>query len=244
MGTFTDTRTLYYEDAYLKEVRAKVIEIIDGSLVLDQTIFYPEGGGQKDDFGTIEWDAHKIEIKKLGKSHGKLLHIPVEENLTLPQVGKTVKLKIDWNRRFAMTKIHTALHLLSAMIFEEYGVLVTGGDITPEKGKLDFDFDKNLSLEEREKIQNMVQKAIEDDLQVTSEFISREKAETIPDLIRTKVNLLPKGLIEIRTVKIGEIDYQADGGLHVKSTKELGTFKITKAKNKGKGRRRLEISLT
>ena len=240
------TDLLYYKDAYLKELDTKVVSSNEDGVILEQTIFYPGGGGQKPDTGYITWSKNgntlQATISNTKKVGNEILHV-LNEGSPHPEPGTETHLVLDWERRYLMMRVHTSLHLLSAVIWQEYGVQVTGGDIKPGTGKLDFDFEHRLDPETKMHIESKVQELIDADLPVSARVLPREEAFQIPDLIRTKINLLPESLKEIRVVEIEGADLQADGGLHVKHTKEIGTFKIVKSKNKGKGRKRLEIAV-
>jgi misacylated tRNA(Ala) deacylase len=158
------------------------------------------------------------------------------------QVGDDVQCEVDWDYRYKLMKHHTALHILSAVVWDETQAKVTGGTIYENKARLDFDlieFNKEMAAGFVEKTNQL----IDEDHKVSIDFLSREEADKDPDLIRTKVNLLPKSITEIRTVKIGDVDLQADGGLHVKSTKEIGSVSLVKVENKGKGRKRISIAV-
>ncbi len=235
------TRNLFYEDPYLKEASAKIIEISDQGILLDQTIFFGKSCGVKPDTGTISNEKGIANVVNVLRSDKGNIHV-IDENPGFG-VGDEVNLKIDWDRRYAMMKHHTTLHLISAIVWNKHGVLVTGSDITPEKAKIDFDMSRNFTKEELKEIEDQMRKIIEEDHPTSAEVLSIDEVVSTPGLIRTKNNILPKGLKEVRVVSIGSVDRQADGGIHVKSTKELGSFKILKHKNKGRGIRRLEVTV-
>ena len=232
-------KLLYYEDPYLKEAEAVIRKIVNEGIYLDQTIFYPRGGGQPSDKGVIIVNDKEIPIKNVRKTEQGILH-EIDETQYLEE-GQKIKLKINWEHRYALMKLHTSLHVLSAIVYNKFGKLVTGGDIAPKKARLDFDLEK-ITPEIKQELEEKLNKELQKGHEVSWEFISRKEAEKIPALIRTKINLLPKEIDPIRIVKIGDIDLQADGGLHVKNTKEIGKIIIKKIENKGKGRKRVVIT--
>ncbi len=235
------TNLLYLEDSYLKEFQAKVNEVFadENAIVLNKTAFYPTGGGQPCDTGKIEFDGKISRVTKVKKIDGKIRHF-IEGDL--PEVGTEISGKIDWERRYQMMRTHTAMHALSAVVWRDYRAQVTGGNIEPLAGRLDFEFEKltaDMTVETETKVNAEIKKGLE----VTSEILPRAEAEEIPDLIRTKINLLPISLTEIRVVKIAGLDLQADGGTHVKNTSEIGTIKISGYKSKGRINKRIKIQV-
>ena len=244
-----EVEKVYLEDSYRKEIVTKILDTKGKDIFLNKTIFYPGGGGQKPDAGRLEYvnpqtgQSEELIINYAHMLDGRVAH-RVEGERALPANDTEVHLQIDWDNRYEMMKIHTALHILSSVIWKNYGVQVTGGDISPEKGKLDFDFESSVNAEMRQKIEGEVQKKILEGHKVKDYQIPREEAMKVPDLIRTKVNLIPENVKNIRIVEIEGVDIQADGGLHVKDTKEIGKFRISKTKNKGKGRKRIEIEVS
>jgi len=235
------TELLYLRDSYIKEFTAKVIEIAveENAVVLDRTAFYPTDGGQPCDFGEIEFDGKTSNVIKVKKIDCKILHFLEGD---LPDINSEIIGKIDWERRYKMMRTHTSMHSLSAVVWRDYHAQVTGGNIEPLAGRMDFEFEK-LNAEMTVEIEEKVNAEIKRGLAVTSQNLSRAKAEKIPDLIRTKINLLPPGLTEIRIVKIGDLDLQADGGTHVKSTSEIGTIKIVGYESKGRINKRIKIEV-
>jgi misacylated tRNA(Ala) deacylase len=236
------TELLFLQDSYLKEFTAKVLEIdkVENSLVLDRTAFYPTGGGQPCDTGIIEFSGKLSEVIKVKKLQGKIRHFI---NGDLPVQGSEIYGKIAWERRYQMMRTHTAMHAISAVVWRDYQAQVTGGNIEPLAGRLDFEFEK-LTAEMTKEIEEKVNTEIKKGLAVSAEILPREEAEQIPDLIRTKVNLLPPDLQQIRVVKISDLDLQADGGTHVQNTSEIGTIKIVGFKSKGKINKRIKIQVT
>jgi misacylated tRNA(Ala) deacylase len=235
------TELLFLNDSYLNDFTAKVIEVIadENAIVLDRTAFYPTGGGQPCDFGEIEVDGKISKVIKVKKIEGKVMHFLEGD---LPDVGTEIVGKIDWERRYKIMRTHTSMHSLSAIVWRDYHAQVTGGNIEPLAGRLDFEFEK-IDAEVTAEIEEKVNFEIKRGLDVSSEILPRAEAEKIPDLIRTKINLLPHNLTEIRVVKIGDLDLQADGGTHVKNTSEIGTINIVGYKSKGRINKRIKIEV-
>ncbi len=230
---------LFYKDAYLKSCEAHVTFTENGTIRLDQSIFYPTGGGQPGDSGWIELENGEkitvIEAKK-GESHEDVV-LHLEEGASLPAVGTKLTSHLDWDRRHAHMKIHSCLHLLCASVVGD----VTGGQISAQKGRLDFNLpdtaiDK-IALEEK------INQLIEEDHAIAMNWITDEELDNNPSMVRTMSVKPPRGSGKIRLVKIGEdVDLQPCGGTHVKSTGEIGKIKIGKVENKGKQNRRINLT--
>jgi len=237
------TLLLYQTNSYLKEFSAKVVRIMADThaILLDQTAFYPGGGGQVYDKGIIEFDKIKAVLKRVKYSPDGILHI-FENEEPMPEAGSEVTGILDWDRRYKVMRTHTAMHILCGTIFRDYGALVTGGDMEPLKGRMDFEFE-NLTKELVAVIESAINKEVAAARDVHVAIHSREEAFKIPDLIRTKINLLPPHIKEVRTVEIVDLDLQADGGTHVNNTSEVGTIHITDYKSKGRINKRLYIEL-
>lgn len=237
------TKLLYHEDSFMFECTATVMAVENDEIALDATIFYPGGGGQLPDHGTMTWGNGHVQpagtIIALNKRHDVVWHTL---DCVPPQVGTEVKCTIDWDFRYRMMRTHTALHILCGTIWREFGVQVTGGQMYPERARMDFAME-DLNKERLAFIEEKINEAVQADYPVQVYTLPREKAFAIPDLIRTKINLLPPEMQEIRIVEIVGLDLQADGGTHVRHTKEVGSIQITKAENKGKINKRLEIQL-
>ncbi|MFC1887744.1 alanyl-tRNA editing protein [Candidatus Cloacimonadota bacterium] len=235
------TDKLYLEDSYLKEFQAEVIKSNEEEnyLVLNKTAFYPTGGGQPCDLGSIEFNGHISEVIKVKTLEGEIRHYL---NGDLPLPGEIVTGSLAWERRYNLMRTHTALHIMSAVVWRDYQVQVTGGNMEPLSGRLDFEFE-HISQEITTEIEQKVNYEISSGRNITSRIISRKEANKIPDLIRTKVNLLPDFLKEIRLVEIEGLDLQADGGTHVKNTSEIGIFKVVKYKSKGRINKRIVIEI-
>ena len=233
------TELLYATDAYLKEFDAVVTDVRDGALVLDRTAFYATGGGQPHDVGSLTWDGGECRVTEVKKQGPDVLH-KVEGDA--PAVGTRVHGAIDWERRYALMRHHTALHVVSGVIYKLYGALVTGGQMYVDRARMDFALE-DLSPDKLEAIVTEANRLMADGAPVIVSVLPREEAFRIPDLIRTNINLLPPQIQEVRVVNIVGIDQQADGGTHVANTREVGRVKILKSENKGRINKRLEIAL-
>lgn len=236
------TELLYATDAYLKEVDAAVQEIRDGAVILDRTVFYPTGGGQPHDTGLLTWtgpdgaprECRVVEVRKQGPD---VLHRIEGET---PPMGAAVHGRIDWERRYALMRHHTALHSMSGVIYRLHGALVTGGQMYENRARMDFALE-DLSPEKLQAIEDETNRLMAEGRPVHVKILPREEAFQIPDLIRTNINLLPPAIQEVRVIDIEGIDQQADGGTHVANTREVGRVRITKTENKGRINKRLEI---
>jgi misacylated tRNA(Ala) deacylase len=236
----SETELLYATDAYARSFDATVFEITpEGGVVLDRTAFYPTGGGQPHDTGSLSWDGGSCAIVEVRKSGDQVVHRV--EGAPPPQ-GSTVKGEIDWDRRYALMRHHTALHSMSGVIYQLFGATVTGGQMYPDRARMDFQL-PDLSQERLQRIEARTNELLAEGHPVSIRFVPRDEAFQIPDLIRTKINLLPEGIEVIRVVNIEGIDQQADGGTHVANTHEVGRVRIAGSENKGKGNKRLEIVL-
>ncbi len=237
------TEALYHLDSYLKEFSAKVIkaDTENHALILDRTTFFPGGGGQVPDTGAILWQDQKYKVSRAKHSPEGILHL-VEGEMPLPPEGAEIKGVLDWERRYQVMRTHTAMHILCGTIFRDYGAHVTGGDMDPLKGRMDFEFE-SMTKELVEVIENAVNQEVQAAHDVRVKILPREEAFQIPDLIRTKINLLPEHISEVRTVEIVGLDLQADGGTHVKNTSEVGKIRVVDYKSKGKINKRIYIEL-
>ena len=229
---------LFEEDSYLQEFESQIISIdnINNLIELEKTAFYGKGGGQPGDVGTLTTELETVEVIETIKKEDTLLHnVKSINNL---KIGTLIKGKIDWNKRYQFMKMHTALHLLCAVIPLE----VTGGQIGNLKSRLDFNADTNSI--NKEKIQEKLNQILKNDHRIIYEWIESEELEKKPELVRTMSAKPPKTNGKIRLVKIGNIDLQPCGGTHVKKTSEIGSIIIRKIENKGKMNRRINISLS
>lgn len=237
------TELLYQTDSYLKEFDAAVtsVEPEARAVVLDRTAFYPGGGGQPYDTGQLIVGENVYHVEKVKKQGEDVLHFLGGEN-ALPEPGSRVQGKIDWERRYQLMRTHTALHVLCGTVFRDYGALVTGGNMEPLQGRMDFEFER-LQGGLVGEIEAAVNKEVQAGREVRVQILPREEAFQIPDLIRTKINLLPEGIQEVRTVEIVGLDLQADGGTHVKNTSEVGKVKVVDYKSKGAINKRIYIEV-
>jgi misacylated tRNA(Ala) deacylase len=238
------TDLLYQTDSYLKEFEAKAtaVDTDARTVVLDSSVFYPGGGGQPYDTGELAVSGGVVyPVEKVKKQGADVLHF-LGGDSPLPEVGAQVKGSIDWDRRYLLMRTHTALHVLCGTVFRDYGALVTGGNMEPGKGRMDFEFER-LQGELVDEIEAAVNKEAEAGHEVRVKILPREEAFQIPDLIRTKINLLPEGITEVRTVEIVGLDLQADGGTHVSNTSEIGKIKVVDYKSKGAINKRLYIEV-
>jgi misacylated tRNA(Ala) deacylase len=233
------TGHLYQTESYLKAFDA-VVTATDGQLVsLDQTAFYPGGGGQPPDRGSLAWDvgsAHVAQVKRQGAEVWHTLDGQV------PTIGSRVRGILDWEWRYRLMRTHTALHVLCGVVWRDYGASVTGGNMEPLKGRMDFEFE-TMRRELVTEIEASVNAEIAKSHPVRVAILPREEAFQIPDLIRTKINLLPPQIQEVRTVEIVGLDLQADGGTHVANTREVGPVRVVNYKSKGAINKRIYIEL-
>lgn len=232
-----DTDLLFLRDAYLQEATATVLEIRENAVVLDRTIFYATGGGQPHDTGSLGGQV-VVDVRKEG---GAVLHV-LAEGAGMPVVGAQVDLAVDWQRRHNLMRTHTAMHVLCGVIWNEWRVPVTGGNMEPLSARMDFEFDP-LPEGFAVRVEQLVNEAIAADFPIAVSFLPRDTAVVDEDLIRTKVNMIPDFVTEIRVVDIVGLDKQADGGTHVQSTREIGTFRVVKMENKGKGFKRVRVEI-
>ena len=230
---------LYATDAYLREFDAVVTEV-DGSAVrLDRTAFYPGGGGQPHDLGTLVDGRDRWNVGRVRRSAGEVWH---DLDDVPPLVGSAVHGILDWDRRYRLMRTHTAMHILCGVVWRDYGASVTGGNMEPLRGRMDFEFETMRGELVRE-IEARINAEVVAARDVRVQILPREIAFRIPDLVRTKVNLLPEGIVEVRTVEIVGLDLQADGGTHVANTSEVGPIRVTDYKSKGKINKRIEIEI-
>ena len=239
---------LAYTDAYARSIEGRVEAVDEGGeetlVVLDQTVFYPGGGGQPPDRGLLlrASDGRSWTVRAARKSGGDIVHELEPAEGGPPSVGDIVSVDLDWARRHALMRTHTALHALCGVVWRDYGALVTGGNMEPGTGRMDFEFER-MSGDLVDEIQAKVNAELVAARDVRVNVLSRDEAFAIPDLIRTKVNLLPPGIDEIRTIEIVGLDLQADGGTHVANTREVGGIRVTGYESKGRINKRIRIAL-
>jgi misacylated tRNA(Ala) deacylase len=237
------TELLYQTDAYLKEFSAVVTAADPDNrvVVLDRSAFYPGGGGQPCDFGTLEIAGLTYQVEKVKKQGEEVLHFLGGDH-ALPQIKSAAHGTLDWARRYQLMRTHTAMHILCGTVFRDYGAKVTGGDMEPLKGRMDFEFETMRGELVRD-IEAAVNHEVQQGRETRVKILPREEAFQIPDLIRTKINLLPEGILQVRTFEIVGLDLQADGGTHVANTSEVGTIKVTDYKSKGAINKRIYIEI-
>ncbi|MDG6926784.1 MAG: alanyl-tRNA editing protein [Nitrososphaerota archaeon] len=229
------TRRIYWEDMYAREFDAKVTSVEGDRVVLDQTAFYPRGGGLVSDIGKLGG----ANVRETVKEGEEVYH--VVDNPAPFKVGDSVHGTIDWERRYKVMKMHTTAHILCAIVNRETGALITGNQISPDESRIDF----NLDQFDREKLTDYVAAAnavVTRGVDVKTYFMKREEALATPGLVKL-ANALPPTIAELRIVQIGDVDTQADGGVHVANTREIGEIVIDKTENKGKANRRVYFSL-
>jgi misacylated tRNA(Ala) deacylase len=235
-----------YTDAYARSVQTGVrhVEVAETTLVvLDRTVFYPGGGGQPSDRGAIlrAADGRAWTVRGARKAGGEIVH-ELEPDEDPPAVGDRVQVDLDWARRLALMRTHTALHALCGVVWRDHGAQVTGGNMEPGAGRMDFEFESMTGdLVDGIEAAVNVELAAERDVRVN--VLPRDEAFAIPDLIRTKINLLPPGIEEVRTIEIVGLDLQADGGTHVANTREVGRIRVTGYESKGRINKRIRIEL-
>ncbi len=230
------TELLYLRDAYLREFDATLVDRADGAIALDRTAFYPTGGGQPHDTGSLD-GVPVVDVRKEGDV---VWH--VVEGGAVPEVGQPVHGRIDWDRRHRLMRTHTALHVLCGVIWNEWRVPVTGGNMEPLSARMDFEFDP-LPEGFGPRIEELVNAELAAGREVDVTFLPRDEALADEDLIRTKVNLIPASVKEIRVVDIVGLDKQADGGTHVRATDEVGRIRVVKTESKGKGNKRIRLEV-
>ncbi|HSL28424.1 MAG TPA: alanyl-tRNA editing protein [Anaerolineales bacterium] len=237
------TELLYEPDSYLQEFDGNITYVLlsDRAVVLDRTAFYPGGGGQPCDFGVLTIDGVTYPVTKVKKQGEDVMHF-LGGDLPLPSSGTAAHGTLDWARRYELMRTHTAMHVLCGTVFRDYGALVTGGDMEPLKGRMDFEF-ASMRGELVREIETTVNAEAAKAREVRVNILPREEAFQIPDLIRTKINLLPEGIAQVRTVEIVGLDLQADGGTHVRNTAEVGTIRVVDYKSKGAINKRIYIEL-
>jgi len=233
------TDILCYDDSYLQNFEAIVTDVVGAGIVLDKTVFYPGGGGQPCDTGTIKWDGGSTEISKVSRVDGKLVH-KVEDSM--PDVGESITGAIDWEKRYQLMRTHTALHILCGVVWRDYAAQVTGGNMTPLQARMDFELSE-MSSGFASEIENLVNQEVQAERDIKVFNLSREEAFKIPDLIRMKINKLPDSISEVRIVDISGLDLQADGGTHVYNTREVGKIRVIGHESKGRINKRLRIAV-
>jgi len=239
---------LFAVDAYRTEFDARVAEVDaeQGRVRLDRTAFYPGGGGQPCDLGTLETPAGTLTVESVRRDAGAVWHWISTSSIDekdLPDPGTEVLGRLDWSRRHALMRTHTALHILCGVIWADYGIPVTGGNMEPLKGRLDFPF-PSMSADLGAAVEKRINDEIERALEIVVDFVPRSLADADPALIRTSANLIPQSIDPLRIIDIVGLDKQADGGTHVLSTAEVGAVRVTGTESKGKDNKRIRLEVT
>lgn len=239
---------LFATDAYRRTAEATVSTVDGTRIVLDRTVFYPGGGGQPADRGTITWDVADggqgwAAVVGVGRRHGDIHHeLDVVAPDAAPPPGTPVHLELDWDRRYRLMRTHTALHILCGVIWEDFGVAVTGGNMEPGTGRLDFALDA-VTTELGEAVERRLNEEVERAHEIVVEFVDRTAGELDPALIRTKADLIPASINPLRVIDIVGLDRQADGGTHVARTTEVGRIEVTRTENKGRDNKRIRLAI-
>jgi misacylated tRNA(Ala) deacylase len=233
------TELLYMDDSYVQTFEGTVTAVQDGAVALDRTAFYPGGGGQPYDTGVLAWNGVERAVTKVKKQVDKVWHWLDGEP---PDVGTAVVGRLDWERQYRLMRTHTALHILCGVIWRDYGASVTGGNMKPGTARMDFELE-SMSVDFAEAVEAKINEEVAAARPVSWRELPREEAFQIPDLIRTKINLLPPHIKRVRVVDIEGLDLQADGGTHVRNTREVGRIKVVGHTSKGRINKRLRIAL-
>lgn len=240
------TDVVCYRDAYAKAVETRV-RAVEGEasplVVLDRTVFYPGGGGQPSDTGLLlrAADGRTWTVTGVKRFGGELVH-ELESGVEPPSVDDVLVAEVEWARRYQLMRTHTALHALCGVVWRDHGALVTGGNVEPGKGRMDFEFE-SMSGDLVDSIEATVNEELAKGRPIHVKVLPRDEAFAIPDLIRTKVNLLPEGIAEIRVIDIEGLDLQADGGTHVHNTLEVGRIRVTGYESKGRINKRIRLEV-
>ncbi len=230
------TAALFREDSYLRECQATVIAAGPEGIILDQTVFYPMGGGQPGDIGAITWEGGSVAVSDTRYGDAGAIRHLTEADAILPAAGTVVTASLDWDRRYLHMRMHTALHLLGSVL--QYGV--TGGNISAAKSRLDFDMEDTV---DKEQVTADIQALVAADHPLTCRWISDEELDAQPELVRTMSVKPPKGAGKVRLLEIEGVDLQPCGGTHLKSTGEVGQVRVGKVEKKGRHNRRVSIVL-
>jgi misacylated tRNA(Ala) deacylase len=247
------TEQLYLRDAYQRTCQAIVVDVEEGTaaapdggsassvtrVALDRTVFYPTGGGQPCDTGTLQWDGGTAAVGSVRKE-GEVVWHTLDAGASPPESGTAATAAVDWARRHALMRTHSALHVLCGVIWAEWGVPVTGGNMEPLAARMDFELDPTPEAFGA-RVEELVAAEIAADRPIEVSFVPRSEAVLDEALIRTKVSLVPESVAEIRVVDIVGLDKQADGGTHVRSTGQIGRVRVAKTESKGKGNKRVRI---
>ena len=239
------SENIYSTDAYARELDATVVEVDPDAhaVLLERTVFYPGGGGQPADEGELSGESGGTWRVTGAKKRGDDVWHSIADGTELPAVDTAVVARLDWDRRHRLMRTHSALHVLCGVVWRDHHASVTGGNMEPLSGRMDFEFE-TMSGELVGEIERRVNEEIAADREIRVAILPREEAFAIPDLIRTKINLLPEGITEVRTIEIVGLDLQADGGTHVAHTGEIGHVNVTGYESKGRINKRIRIEVT
>ena len=238
--TSAPTRELAAHDSYLAVAEGTVQQVREDGVVLDRTPFYVRGGGQPGDTGVIRWHGGQMAVTDTVRRRGQVIHVVANPHLLEP--GAAVESTIDWDRRYTIMRTHTALHALSGVVWRDYGAKVTGGDMKAGTARMDFELE-GISAEFGREVERRLNVELVKGYPAEVLWMARSEALSDPDLIRTKVNLIPEWVAQIRVIDIVGLDRQADGGTHVRSTLEVGEVKVVKTQSKGRANKRMRIAL-
>jgi len=234
------TRELFLEDSYRREFRAGVEKMDGREVILEETAFFPAGGGQPADKGTLGIGPVNAAVVDARREGGDIVHVL---DRAVPDTVKELKGELDWERRYAHMRHHTALHVLSGVIWKSFDAKVTGGQMRAERARMDFSFPGEWTAEVVGEIERLTNEALAENRPVKVYGLPREEALGNPDLIRTQINLVPERVETVRIIEIEGLDTQADGGTHVANTREVGEIEITAHKSKGRHNKRVEFVL-
>lgn len=241
-----DPAEIFSVDAYCRSFEARVVETdLDGGRVaLERTAFYPGGGGQPCDIGGLQWEGARVAVTRTGRDGGRIWHWLDPEALgQLPPVGTEVYGELDWGRRHLLMRTHTALHILCGVVWQEYKVAVTGGNMEPGEGRIDFELDA-ISAELGQRLARRINEEVQRAREVLVDFVGRDAADADPALMRTKATLIPRQVDPLRVIDIVGLDRQADGGTHVADTAQVGWVEVVKTESKGRANKRVRIRVT
>jgi len=234
------TEELFLTDSYTKEFEARVVKLEGREVILDRTAFYPSGGGQPPDKGSLGIGPVNANVVDVRREGGEVVHVT---DTPVPDTVRDLRGALDWERRFAHMRYHTALHVLSGVIWRNFEARVTGGQMRADRARMDFSFPGEWTADIVGEIERLTNEALAEERPVRVYELERERALANPDLIRTQVNLVPERVRQIRIVEIEGLDTQADGGTHVANTREVGGMEITGHKSKGRLNKRIEFVL-
>ena len=234
------TEAIYHDDAYVKGFEARVLEASEEGVRLDRTAFFPGGGGQPHDTGALRWEGGSARVTAIKRGPDGPIHVLDGE--ARPPAGAPVQGEVDWERRHALMRAHTALHILCGVIWRDYGAAVTGGSMDVGQARMDFELER-MSADFASEVEAKVNAEIAAARPVQARVLPREEAFRIPDLIRTKINLLPPQIQDVRIVEIVGLDLQADGGTHVANTRHVGFVRVVGHESKGRINKRLRIAI-